>query len=332
MKSTLLPLLFVLLCVHPPLKAQGCWVQHRASVHEWQCAAQSLPQSGAHFGLSIVVIDTPDVLLVLDSGATANVGVAASRAIVARFGVKPVWLVNTQPKPEHVLGNVGFARTFTPTLSGDERFTDRIVAGVRTAELMKARCPDCIANFAKRMGSDSVVGTESMIPGRLLTENRGDLRVLSPSLQGWVYRFFDDLETEQAFILSNPDLRVFWVGSAVQPVQVPDLYDGNAARRIDFLARLKSILGPQDTLLTSYGPVGPDWVDNNLNYFVELQRKVLAGLEAGRSEVELIDEFSTQIPNDAVYVQTDPEPKARQLEVQQLNIQRLYRQAEDLFF
>ena len=311
-----------------------CWQQHRATVYEWTCASQSLPAEGQDFALSIVVIDSPKMLLVIDSGATAAVGESAAAAIRSKFGPKPVWVLNTQPKPEHVLGNVGFKSAFSSTLAPGEAFESRLVAGKRTADLMRERCPTCIENFSERMGSDSVKGTESLIPQRILRNKRGHLGSLQNDWFAWKYRLYNDLETEEALVLRNRDLNVWWVGSAVQNRDIPDLYDGDVIQRINFLGRLKANMAANETLLTSFGALGADWVERNLNYFVRIHQEVLYGLEAGVSEVELIDQISARIQEfkNPVYVQTDPKVNAKALEVHQLNIQRIFRQTEPFAF
>lgn len=311
-----------------------CWQQHRATVYEWTCASQSLPAEGQDFALSIVVVDSPKALLVIDSGATAAVGESAAAAIRSKFGIKPVWVLNTQPKPEHVLGNVGFRSVFASTLGNGESFESRLVAGKRTADLMLERCPTCIENFSERMGSDSVKGTESLVPQRILRKRKGHLASLQNDWFAWKYRLYSDLETEETLVLRNQDLNVWWVGSAVQNRDIPDLYDGNVIERINFLGRLKTMLKEKETLLTSFGALGPDWIERNLNYFVRIHQDVLYGLEGGVSEVELIDQISARIDEfkNPIYFQTDPKANARALEIHQLNIQRIFRQTEPFTF
>lgn len=325
-----------LFLVAPLAQAQAgdCWQQHRATVYEWTCAGQSLPAEGEDFALSIVVVDSPKALMVIDSGATAAVGESAAAAIRSKFGDKPVWILNTQPKPEHVLGNVGFRSTFSGTLTPGENFSNRVVAGKRTADLMRERCPTCIENFSERMGSDSVKGTESLVPGRILRTKTGHLGLLHNDWVSWKFRLYNDLETEEALVLRNQELKLWWVGSAVQNRDIPDLYDGNVVERINFLGRLKTRMGSDDTVLTSFGVLGRDWIERNLNYFVRVQQDVLYGLEEGVSEVELIEQISAQIGEfkNAVYVQTDPKVNAKALETHQLNIQRIFRQTEPFAF
>ena len=329
-------LAFFIAMLAPVANAQpiDCWQQHRATVYEWTCAAQSLPAEGQDFALSIVVVDSPKALMVIDSGATAAVGESAAAAIRSKFGTKPVWVLNTQPKPEHVLGNVGFKSAFSSTLTPGETFERRLVAGKRTADLMRERCPTCIDNFSERMGSDSVKGTESIVPERILRNRKGHLASLHGDWFAWKYRLYNDLETEEALVLRNRDLKVWWVGSAVQNRDIPDLYDGNVIERINFLGRVKTTMAADDTLLTSFGALGADWVERNLNYFVRIHQEVLYGLEAGVSEVELIEQISARIDEfkNPVYVQTDPKVNAKALEVHQLNIQRIFRQTEPFAF
>jgi hypothetical protein len=135
-------------------------------------------------------------------------------------------------------------------------------------------------------------------------------------------------------VLRNQELKLWWVGSAVQNRDIPDLYDGNVVERINFLGRLKTRMGSDDTVLTSFGVLGRDWIERNLNYFVRVQQAVLYGLEEGVSEVELIEQISAQIGEfkNAVYVQTDPKVNAKALETHQLNIQRIFRQTEPFAF
>jgi hypothetical protein len=325
---------FIFLTSLAQAQSEPCWQQHRATVYEWTCAGQSLPADGQDFALSIVIVDSPKALMVIDSGATAAVGESAAAAIRSKFGTKPVWVLNSQPKPEHVLGNVGFRSVFASTLKEGESFTSRLVAGKKTADLMKARCSVCISNFSERMGSDSVKGTESLVPARILRTETGHLGLLHNDWVAWKFRLYNDLETEEALVLRNQELKLWWVGSAVQNRDIPDLYDGNVVERINFLGRLKARMLAGDTILTSFGVLGRDWVDRNLNYFVRVQQAVLYGLENGGSEVELIEQISAQISEfkKPVHVQTSPEMNAKALETHQLNIQRIFRQTEPFVF
>ncbi|WP_370263082.1 hypothetical protein [Limnobacter sp.] len=319
--------------------SEDCWLQHRATVYEWMCAHRHLPASGREFALGVLVVDSPKAVMVVDSGATAVVGEALARDVRQRFGAKPLWILNTQPKPEHVLGNIGFRDVFRDTLKPEESFAQRIVAGKLTSDLMAKRCPECISKFAQRMGAAQVAGTLPVVPLRILRAESGHLGALNPDWVGWKYRLHKNIETEEALVLNNRELNIRWVGSAVQDRAVPDLYDGDVVARIDFLHRLLVRGRAEETLMTSFGVLGRDAVKRNLDYFVDLHRSVLVGLEQGVSEVELIRQLSEPLQNaqpsqgQGVYLDPDAaQARARALETHQLNIQRVYRQTEPLVF
>lgn len=303
-----------------------CWKVHSSSVHQWLCASEHLPANGAPFALSVWVIESPKVLLILDSGATAKVGRAAAEAISQRFASKPFYLINTQPKPEHVLGNIGFKDVLAKGMPANQTFESRLVAGQQTAKLMAQRCPDCIARFAERMGGASVEGTQAVIPAFLLTAKRGNLGVLGIAFKPWLYDLESNLDSEQTFTLRNRDLGLEWVSSLVEPTLVPDLHEGKVSARIDFLGKLGQRLSEGEVLLGSNGKIEPIWIRRNLRYFADLQLDVLTKASQGSTEVEIISELSDEFKS------AHPELDLHSQEIHQLNIQRVYRQVEDMTF
>lgn len=303
-----------------------CWKSPAPSVHVWSCAAQALPPTGLAYALQIVVVESPKLLLILDSGATAQVGRAAALAIGNKFGARPFYILNSQPKPEHVLGNVGFQAEWANQLAPGQRFESRLVAGALTAKLMAQRCPQCIENFAKRMGGDAVSGTQPLIPLTTLTSVRGNLGLLGGVFKNWQFELEGAVQTEQALTVRSRDLGVEWVGGLVEPRLAPDLADGQVAKRIDFLGKLKTRLRKGDVLIGSEGVLDTAWVNRNLRYFADLQVAVLAAMEAGLAEVEIIKRLSQE------FQAAHPEQAEALNEVHQLNIQRIYRQTEELVF
>lgn len=287
----------------------SCWIQHRVTVHEWRCASQHLPPQGQEFALSVIVVLGGNNVLVLDSGATAAVGAAAFAAIAKRFPDKTIWILNSQPKPEHVLGNVGFKGV--PE--------SRMIAGQLTAQLMKSRCSNCIERFATRLGESAVAGTQALIPANILNGSKGQLRVSGGDFSAWHYSLEKSVETEEALVLHNTALKIHWVGSLVQNREVPDLSDGDLASRIAYLSRLLNRINHEQTLLGSFGALDPIWIQRNLNYFVQLQLDVLLRLDGGLSEVELIHSLGNGLSGVA-------------LQTHQLNIQRASRQSESFLF
>ncbi|MCR2745486.1 hypothetical protein [Limnobacter parvus] len=326
--------LAALLPFHALAQLDTCWQQHRATVHEWTCAGQSLSARAQPYAFSIVVVESPKALMVIDSGATAAVGESAAAAIRSKFGTKPVWILNSQAKAEHVLGNTAFKDAFAGTLRGDESFSDRLVAGQRTADQMRLHCTSCIERLSQITGSPTVSGTQFLVPDRILKRLSGHLGILQSDWVPWKYRLYQNLEADETLVLRNQELKLWWVASAVQNREVPDLYDGDITERIDFLARLKTQMTSDDTVLTSFGALGPDWIERNLAYFVRVHQAVLYGLEASIGEVEMIEQLSAQTDlfMNPVYVQTDPEASAKSLERHQLNVQRIYRQTQPFVF
>lgn len=264
--------------------------------------------------------------MVLDSGATASVGLAAATAISQKFAGKPFFIVNTQAKPEHVLGNIGFKELWAKTLPANQTFESRLVAGQQTAKLMAQRCPDCIKVFAERMGATAVAGTQAVIPSFALTAKRGNLGVLSVGFKPWLYELESNLDSEQTLVLRNRDLGIEWAANLVEPRVVPDLHEGNVVSRIDFLGKLHTRLQDGDKLLGSFGQIEPIWVRRNLRYFADLQLDVLTKASQGTSEVEIINQLTADMKS------AHPGLDAKQLEAHQLNIQRVYRQVENMTF
>ncbi|MCQ8896641.1 hypothetical protein NQT62_09375 [Limnobacter humi] len=323
--------------VSPAPTEQTCWTQHRATIYEYTCAGKYLPAEGQDYALSLWVLAGTDSTVVIDTGPTAEVGQAAAQAILDKFGRKPLWLVNTQPKPEHVLGNLGFRQA----LGNPPEFGKQVVAAKKTAELMQARCGKCIENLGARLGNQVMSKTQPVVPQKLLIKNKGTLWTLGKEWGAWEYSTEDNLESEQALMLSNPGLNAMWVGSAVQPRSAPDLFDGMVGDRIDYLAKLQAQMKPDTLLMSSFGALDHAWVERNLDYFRSLQTRILFELDLGTNEVDLIDELgkpparvepaSTRITAQG-NVDLNPSWTARDIENHQLNIQRIIRQTEGLLF
>lgn len=303
-------------------QTEPCWVQYSKSFYTWNCAASALPPEGQPYALSIGLIAGESSVVLIDSGPTALVGEQLAADVQRKFPEKKIFVINTQPKPEHVLGNVGIKKFLTSEPGSRVIFEGRIVAGKVTADLMRERCPQCIERFAQRMGSQAVVGTEPLIPDFVLSRKRGSLRILNSEWSDWQYELHDNLETEEVMVVSNRVEGIYWVGNVVQKTMVPDLFDGKVSSRLDYLYQLRTFLRSGELILTSHGPVSSDWLNRNVRYFKDLQLEVLLGIEAGTSEVELINQLSELLE------QSTPNLSIKDLETHQLNIQRAYRELE----
>lgn len=306
---------------------QACWHEITPDVLEWRCANLGLPVSGQSFALSVYVVGGADGLLVLDSGVTASVGRLLGQQIRARFGVGPWWVLNSQPKPDHVLGNIGLSEACPECWPGGIEHS--VVAGALTAELMALRCPRCIDNLAKRMGEASISGTQPVIPKTLLPQLQGDLSLLNARFAQWRYTVVANVQTEEAVVLHHPSQDLVWVGSLVEASDAPDLYDGAVERRIQFLKNLQARFTANTRLLSSTGELNRQWVGRNLAYFEELRGSLLQGLKSGATEVELIGQHAGQPGNGTT---TANEHRDRTQEIHSLNVQRILRQLETLAF
>lgn len=302
----------------------ACLIQHALSLFEWRCAAQVLPPEGQAFALSIGVIVGDNAVVAIDSGATAIVGETAANDIRQAFPDKKLFVINTQPKPEHVLGNIGFYRAYASQFRSLAGFEGRVIGTLLTKNLMESRCPSCIDNFAKRMGSNVVQGTETVIPGFVLSRRQADLVLLDPSLRHWIYNTYEKLDAEETLLLVSPQENAFWVGSAVQKTMVPDLYEGSAMARLNFLGEISHVTNGASLVLSSHGRLDPIWVKRNLNYFTRLQQDILLEMDAGTTEVEIITKLTDQL------AQAVPGLTDKDLEIHQLNIQRVYMETEEL--
>lgn len=305
-------------------QTEPCWVQYSQSFYTWNCAGSVLPPEGQPYALSIGLVAGENSVALIDSGATALVGEQLAADVKRKFPEQKIFVINTQPKPEHVLGNIGIKNFLSSESNGRIIFEGRIVSGKVTADLMRERCPQCIDRFAERMGSQAVVGTEALAPDFVLSRKRGSLRILNIEWADWQYELHDDLETEEVMVLSNRVEGIYWVGNVVQKTMVPDLFDGKVSSRLDYLYQLSTHLRSGELILTAHGPVSTDWLNRNVRYFKDLQIDVMLGIEGGTSEVELINQLSE------VLEQSLPNMTAKDLETHQLNIQRAYRELETL--
>ncbi|MDX1670301.1 MAG: hypothetical protein R3194_12840, partial [Limnobacter sp.] len=208
MKNLLCSVSLVLLTLAPglfkPVMAQGssvyvpmsqtepCWSQFSPSFFLWTCAGSSLPPEGQPYALAIGVIVGEVTVVTIDSGASAMVGQQLAADVRRRFPGRKLFVINTQPKPEHFFGNSGVKKFMLSGVEDVKSFNGRVVAGKKTADLIKARCPACVEQFARRMGSQTVMDTDLMEPDFILSRRQGSFRILNPELSDWQFELLDD--------------------------------------------------------------------------------------------------------------------------------------------
>lgn len=324
----ILSALFALFLVHTTASAsEECWQTVTTNVFLWHCAAEHLPAKGAEdFALQLMVVKGKKSLLVFDSGSTAKVGEAAAKAIRDKFGATPVWIVDGQPRPEHVMGNIGFARVYTANQADQKDFANRILAGKQTADLMGDRCTRCVEIVGEQIGKEAVAGTEPLKPLGVLTGKSGHFGYYDSDWVRWKYQLLPQLQSEQALVARNADLGVFWVNSLIQPRRVPNLLDGDFLKQIAFLGKQVYDKTPPVYYVSSYGVLNPDWIKRNFDYFSGLQEQIYIAMERGDNEVEIIDELTKSLK------EKHPDLTDKEVEVHQLNVQRIFHQMEDSNF
>jgi glyoxylase-like metal-dependent hydrolase (beta-lactamase superfamily II) len=227
------------------------------------------PENRAQVGNSGFIVGESGVVLI-DTGSSYEHGRALIAAAERIAGKPAVLAIVTQPLQEFVMGAAAFEERGIPML-----------AQTRTAQMIAARCENCLKNLRKLLGDEPMQGT----------------RVLAPSLQ------IDATETRvvagRSLLLWHPDWAatpgdllvldvrtgVAFSGSLVSVRRIPDLRDGDLAgwrQALDAMGRL-----PIRRLVPGYGPVTDLTALAPMRaYFDAVEQQATALLEAGRSLLE----------------------------------------------
>lgn len=273
----------------------SCWVQHSRTFYEWRCADRHLPESAKELGLSIGVIQGRRSVLVIDSGATTNVGFQAATAVQARFPGRKIYVLNTQAKPAHFLGNFGFLQAISGDLKKASAFQSRFVAAQAVTDEIIKNCPACIQPVLEATGNKDIKPNEIVAPGFSLSRDKGTIGLIDAEWVNWRYELLPNVTALHAMFIENKQENVRWVGTAVQKMNVPDLMGASSINRLNFLASLRAELRPGLVLLGSYGLVTKPWLEANIDYLTKLQMSVFRGVDAGLSESELLRVLSQTI-------------------------------------
>jgi glyoxylase-like metal-dependent hydrolase (beta-lactamase superfamily II) len=210
-----------------------------------------------------------------DSGTVlVNAGVSYrhGRALLAaaeRIGGKPVVLVViTQPVQEFVMGAAAFADQGIPVL-----------AHRASAELIAARCENCLHNLRSLLGEDEMAGSRVQAPDRLIeastTIDAGGRR-LALIHPGWGSSPGD-------LVVRDLPSGVVFAGTLVSMGRVPELRDGDPAGWRDALVDLQALTRAQGGLIVpGYGPpVSANALDAVRDYLAETEARVHALFDAG---------------------------------------------------
>lgn len=216
--------------------------------------------------IGFVVGDSGTVMI--NAGASYRHG-RALLAAAERIGGKPVVLVViTQPVQEFVMGAAAFADQGIPVL-----------AHRASAELITARCENCLHNLRQVLGEDEMAGSRVHPPDRQIeastTIDAGGRR-LALIHPGWGSSPGD-------LVVHDSHSGVVFAGTLVSVGRVPELRDGDPAGWRAALVDLQVLARAQgDRIVPGYGPtVSADALDTVRDYIADTEARVRSLFDAG---------------------------------------------------
>ena len=216
--------------------------------------------------IGFVVGDSGTVMI--NAGASYRHG-RALLAAAERVGGKPVVLVViTQPVQEFVMGAAAFADQGIPVL-----------AHRASAELITARCENCLHNLRQVLGEDEMAGSRVHPPDRQIeastTIDAGGRR-LALIHPGWVSSPGD-------LVVRDLHSGVIFAGTLVSVGRVPELRDGEPAGWRDALVDLQTLARAQgERIVPGYGPPVPAAaLDTVRDYIADTEARVRSLFDAG---------------------------------------------------
>ena len=205
--------------------------------------------------------------VMINAGASYRHG-RALLAAAERVGGKPVVLVViTQPVQEFVMGAAAFADQGIPVL-----------AHRASAELITARCENCLHNLRQVLGEHEMAGSRVQPPDRQIeagtTIDAGGRR-LALIHPGWASSPGD-------LMVRDLHSGVVFAGTLVSVGRVPELRDGDPAGWRDALADLQALARTQgNRIVPGYGPpVSADALDLVRDYIAETEARVRSLFDA----------------------------------------------------
>lgn len=157
----------------------------------------------------------------------------------------------------------------------------KLIAHRKTAELIRARCEDCLRRLRQELGKAEMRGSAVVAPTTLvdesatLTEAGLDLDLIH---LGWAATPGDLAVLERAS-------GVLFAGALVDVKRIPELRDAKLTAWIAALPQLKAYRIRQ--VVPAHGPVaGPQAIDDMLGYLVALDAKTRELYQAGTSLAE----------------------------------------------
>lgn len=239
--------------------------------------------------IGFVVGDSGTVMI--NAGASYRHG-RALLAAAERIGGKPVVLVViTQPVQEFVMGAAAFADRGIPVL-----------AHRASAELIAARCENCLHNLRSLLSEDEMAGSRVQAPDRLIeasTTTEAGGRPLALIHPGWASSPGD-------LVVRDLQSGVVFAGTLVSAGRVPELRDGDPAGWRDALVDLQALARTQgDRIVPGYGPpVIADALDAVRDYLTDTEARVRSLFDAGTPLSAIV--HAAHLPRYAGWVLYEP--------------------------
>jgi glyoxylase-like metal-dependent hydrolase (beta-lactamase superfamily II) len=224
------------------------------------------PENRGFVGNSGFVVGDTGVV-VIDTGTSYRHGRRMLEAI-SRVTDKPVKLVIvTHAVQEFLFGNAAFAESGVP-----------ILAHIETANLMRARCTQCLENLRPTLGAE-LAGTRLVLPqievsAGTMIESGG--RTLDLLHFGWA-------STPGDLAVLDRATGVLFAGGLVSVGRIPEIRDCDFEGWLAALGRTAAL--PVKAVVPGHGPVsGPDAIGKTAGYLRALDQ-TLRALYAGSSSL-----------------------------------------------
>lgn len=222
--------------------------------------------NGARVGNGGFIVG-PTGTLVINTGTSYQHGREMLETAVRAGGQPVTAVVITQPLQEFLMGNAAFSeRGIT------------ILAPAESAELIAARCAQCLDNLKLMLGDQTMAGTRIVVPETI--DQSGDTvsvggRELNLILPGRGSAPGDLAVFDRA-------TGILFAGALVANRRIPELRDADVDGWHAALARLRAL--DLKTVVPGYGPIADaTLIDETETYLTTLTAAVEAALEAGLS-------------------------------------------------
>jgi glyoxylase-like metal-dependent hydrolase (beta-lactamase superfamily II) len=271
----------VALCVAGPLagcamfgSAPGAVVQVAPGVYMLRGAAGEIgPGNLGRVGNAGFIVG-PGGVLVIDTGVSYQQGVALLDAI-ARVTDQPVRRVLiTHTRQEFLFGAMAFRERGIP-----------IQMHRQAAQLMAARCENCLKTLKRVLGDEAMRGSAVLTPD-LLFDGSMPLNVIGRPMQ---LLHFGHSSGPGDSALFDEQSGVLFAGGMLDQGRIPDVQDSDQAGWKNALNELRR--WPILTIVPGHGPVAPaTLVDTVARYLDQLEARMLGLLNAGAALSEAADQ------------------------------------------